>query len=122
MGTDTGASESIHLTHPIVLWYFCAVDALSAQRNPTVAPVLRFRARLLRVLFCALALSHLGEPDRVGIGICMAEERALPVAALRGEAKAERDAEVLYFKEETVSIAARLGCSSILCSSTSIQN
>lgn len=31
----------------------------------------------------------------------MAEERALPVAALRGEAKEERDAEVLYFNGKT---------------------
>jgi len=37
----------------------------------------------------------------------MAENESLPVAELRGDAKAERDTELLYFKEETVSIAAR---------------
>jgi len=72
-----------------------------------VATVMRFRPLLLLFLFCPLFLSHLGEPDLFGIGICMAEDESLPVAKLRGDAKAEWDTELLYFKEETVSIAAR---------------
>ncbi|MBX3301361.1 MAG: TonB-dependent receptor, partial [Nitrospira sp.] len=37
----------------------------------------------------------------------MAEYESLSVAELRGEAKAEREEELLYLREETVSIAAR---------------
>ena len=51
-----------------------------------MATVTRFRALLLRVLFCALALSHLGESDLFGIGICIAEDESL-----RGKAD-EQDA------------------------------
>ena len=72
-----------------------------------MATVLRFRALLLLSLFCSFFVSNLGGPDLFGIGICMAEDESLSVAELRGDAKAERDAELLYLKEETVSIAAR---------------
>ncbi|MBX3332382.1 MAG: TonB-dependent receptor, partial [Nitrospira sp.] len=72
-----------------------------------MATVLRFRALLLLSLFWSFFISHLGGPHLFGIGICMAEYESLPVAELRGDAKAERDAELLYLKEETVSIAAR---------------
>jgi iron complex outermembrane recepter protein len=72
-----------------------------------VATVTRFRALLLLALFFSFFVSHLGESDLFGIGICMAEDESLPVAELRGEAKAEREEELLYLREETVSIAAR---------------
>lgn len=68
---------------------------------------MRFRALLLLSLFCSCFISHLGGPDFFGIEICVAEYESLPVAELRGDAKAERDAELLYLKEETVSIATR---------------
>lgn len=57
-----------------------------------MATVTRFRALLLRFLLCALFLSHRGEPDLFGVGICMAEDESLPVVALRGEAGEEQDA------------------------------
>lgn len=72
-----------------------------------MATVMRFRALLFVYFFFPLFISNLGGPDFFGIGICMAEYESLSVAELRGEAKAERDAELLYLKEETVSIAAR---------------
>jgi hypothetical protein len=37
----------------------------------------------------------------------MAQDESLPLMELRAEAKEERDTELLYLKEETVSIAAR---------------
>ena len=72
-----------------------------------MATVTRFRALLLLALFFSFFISHLGESDLFGIGICMASDESLPRVELRGDAKAERDTELLYFKEETVSIAAR---------------
>lgn len=72
-----------------------------------VAAVTQFRVLLLVSLLCFFFDSHLGEFAHFGIGICMAQEESLPIRELRGEARAERDTELLYLKEETVSIASR---------------
>lgn len=68
---------------------------------------MRFRALPLPFLFSSVFVSYLADLHLFGIGICMAEYESLSVAELRGEAKAEREEELLYLREETVSIAAR---------------
>ncbi|MBX3301364.1 MAG: TonB-dependent receptor [Nitrospira sp.] len=57
-------------------------------------------------LFLFIVTVSFSAPMLVWIGTCEAED-LLPLAELRGDAKAEREEELLYLREETVSIAAR---------------
>ena len=59
-----------------------------------------------RPSFLFIVTVSFSAPTQLWIGTCGAEDSP-PLAVLRAEAKAERDAELLYLKEETVSIAAR---------------
>ncbi|OQW35984.1 MAG: hypothetical protein A4E20_08525 [Nitrospira sp. SG-bin2] len=71
-----------------------------------MATVTRFQALPLVYFFFPLFISNLGGPDFFRIRICTVEYESLPVAELRGESKTERDAELLYLREEIVSIVA----------------
>ncbi|MBX3301369.1 MAG: TonB-dependent receptor [Nitrospira sp.] len=57
-------------------------------------------------LFLFIVTVSFSAPMLSWIGTCEAED-SLPLAELRGDAKAEREEELLYLREETVSIAAR---------------